>query len=93
METIKKISLINGAYNPNDASELLMDLYNKNINFNKIKNFSSQIRYGVDDEMALDQIQDLKECVMQIKDIVAEAKARNKNVIIKSFLEIEFEDQ
>lgn len=92
METIKKINLINGQYTPIEASELLMDMFNKNINFNKIQNFSSQIRYGVDDENALDRIQDLKESLEQTKEILAEAKASQKNVVIKSFLEIEFED-
>jgi hypothetical protein len=91
METIKKINLINGEFTPSEASELLMDLYNKNINFNKIQNFSSQVRYGVDDENALCRIQELRESVEQIKDVLMEAKEHGKNIVVKSFLEIEFE--
>ncbi|HLP65194.1 hypothetical protein [Flavobacterium sp.] len=92
METIRKINLINGEFTPIEASELLIDLYNKNINFNKIQNFSSQVRFGVDDENALSRIQELKESVEQIKEIVTEAKASQRNVFIKSFLEIELEE-
>lgn len=92
METIRKINLIIGEFTPIEASELLIDLYNKNINFNKIQNFSSQVRFGVDDENALSRIQELKESVEQIKEIVTEAKASQRNVFIKSFLEIELEE-
>ena len=60
MET-KKFNIINGAYNPKEAQEILLDIHHKNINFNKIKNFSSQVKYGENDPLALNQIEILEQ--------------------------------
>ena len=89
---MKKINLIDDEFSSAEANEILMDLYNKNINFNKIQNFSSQIRFGEDDEKALNRIAQLKESVSSIAEILEEAKAQNKKLKIKSFIEIEYED-
>lgn len=91
MET-KKFNLINDQFDPFDAQEILLDLHNKNINFNKIKNFSSQVRFGEDDTKALSQIELLKQNAEQIKTIVNIAKVQNKNLRIHSFIEIEYEE-
>jgi protein-tyrosine phosphatase len=91
METMKKINLINGHFTSFEARELLMDLYTKNINFNKLQNFSAQIRYGNDDDSALERIVYLKESMEQITQILDEAKANNKKVVINSFIDIEIE--
>ena len=91
METMKKINLINGQFTSFEARELLMDLYTKNINFNKLQNFSAQIRYGNDDDSALERIVFLKESIEQITQILDEAKANNKKVVINSFIDIEIE--
>jgi hypothetical protein len=91
MET-KKFNFINGQYNPLEAQEILMDLHHKNINFNKIKNFSSQVRFGEDDTTALSQIELLRQNTEHIASIVKEAKIQNKNLIIHSFIEIEYEE-
>ena len=92
METLKKINLINGKFDSIEAREILLDMCNKNINFNKVQNFSSQIRFGEDDENALNRIDQLRESVVHISEILEEAKAHNKKLKIKSFIEIEYED-
>lgn len=92
METLKKINLINDEFNSFDAREILMDMCNKNINFNKIQNFSSQIRFGEDDEKALHRIEQLRESVAHISEILENAKVHNRRLKIKSFIEIDYED-
>ena len=92
MDTLKKINLINGEFNSFEAREILLDMCNKNINVNKVQNFSSQIRCGSDDEKALHRIDQLRESVAHISEIINEAKTLNKNLKIKSFVEIEYED-
>jgi len=92
METLRKINLINGAFTITEAREILMDLCNKNINFNSIQNFSSQIRFGEEDKIALQRIAILKESVIHINQVLAEAQASNKKLKINSFIEIEYED-
>lgn len=92
METMKKINLINGSFTSLEASELLMDMCNKNINFNKIQNFSSQIRFDKNDTAALQRIEMLRESVKEINETLAEARVRGKKLIIKTYLDIEFEE-
>ena len=75
----KKIKLINGQFSANDAHEILMDLYTKNIQFNNVKNFSSQIRFGNDDQNALKRVEELKENLADISSIISQAKNQNKN--------------
>lgn len=91
MSERKKINLINGHFNANDANEILMDLYIKNIEFNKVKNFSSQIRFGNDDSEAVSRVEELKSNLLVISTIINEAKQQNKNVVINSFIEINYE--
>jgi hypothetical protein len=91
MSERKKINLINGHFNANDANEILMDLYIKNIQFNKVKNFSSQIRFGNDDCEAVSRLEELKSNLLVISAIINEAKQLNKNVVINSFIEINYE--
>jgi hypothetical protein len=91
MSERKKINLINGHFNANDANEILMDLYIKNIQFNKVKNFSSQIRFGNDDSEAVSRVEELKSNLLVISTIINEAKQQNKNVVINSFIEINYE--
>ena len=92
METLKKINLINGEFNSFEAREILLDMCNKNINFNKVQNFSSLILFGVDDEKALHLIDQLKESVSHISEILEDAKVHNRKLKIKSFIEIDYED-
>lgn len=87
----KKIKLINGYFSASDAHEILMDLYTKNIQFNKVKNFSSQIRFGSDDQNALKRVEELKENLVDISTIISQAKNQNKNLVIDSFIEIKYE--
>lgn len=91
MEKKKKINLINGQFDADGANEILMDLYTRNIQFNKVKNFSSQIRFGNDDLNALTRVQQLKENLSTIESIINEAKHLNKNLVINSFVEIKYE--
>jgi hypothetical protein len=92
METLKKINLINGEFNSFEAREILLDMCNKNMNFNKIQNFSSQIRFGEDDVKALYRIEQLRESVAHISEILEKAKVHNRRLKIKSFIEIDYED-
>ncbi|RBA28885.1 hypothetical protein [Flavobacterium tibetense] len=93
METTKKISLIEGNYSPSEAKEMLLDLYHKNINFNKVKNFSSQIRFGEDDKTAVENIENLTKAVNYLNQLLKDAQAENKNLVIKSVIEIAYENE
>lgn len=89
---MKVVNLINEDFTPIEAKDILLEMFNKNINFNKIRNFSSQVRYGVDDEEALKRIEILKNSVESINQILKEAHQQGKVLKIRSTVEIDYAD-
>lgn len=89
---MKVVDLINEDFTPIEAKDILLEMFNKNINFNKIRNFSSQVRYGVDDEEALKRIEVLKHSVESINQILKEARQNGKVLKIRSTIEIDYVD-
>jgi hypothetical protein len=90
MKTTEKIILIDGNFSPTEAKELLMDLFINKINFHQKKNFSSQERYGKEDEIATRRIPELKESVEAISKIITEGTIQNQNIVITSTVHIRF---
>ncbi|WP_281239666.1 MULTISPECIES: hypothetical protein [Flavobacterium] len=90
MKTTEKIILIDGNFSPTEAKELLMDLFINKINFHQKKNFSSQERYGKEDEIAIRRIPELKESVEAISRIITEGTTQNQNIVITSTVHIRF---
>ncbi len=85
------ISLISGAFQPQDARELLLTLMNDKINFHVNKNFSSEERFGVADELSKKRIPELKKDIEIIKSIIQEAEEKSKTLVINSMISIKFE--
>ena len=52
MNKIEKLKLIEGEFSFNEAREILTSMFNSKINFHNIQNWSSQERYGKDNETA-----------------------------------------
>jgi len=80
--------LINGAFDPEEASEILGHLIEKKINFHGKKDFSSQIRFGTNDGHSLRRIAELKEAKGRILEIVENAKAENQQLRIAATISI-----
>lgn len=85
----ENLSLIEGKFSPEEAREILINIYSTKINFHERKNFSSQERFGKEDAIALNRIQELKESVDKILDIISEAGATNHHVVISSQINIQ----
>lgn len=81
--------LIKGDFSPEEALELVNDLFFRKINFNELKNFSQQIRFGEKDSKILDRINELKVSREAASDLIAEAKAAGKALRVKSTITIE----
>ena len=92
METMKKINLIDGHFNSFEAKEILMDLCNKNLNFNQVQNFSSQIRFGKDDTNALKRMDSLKESKNHTPNTPTQPPPTTHPPPTHPFIEIEYED-
>lgn len=92
MNKIEKLKLIEGEFSFNEAREILTSMFNSKINFHNIQNWSSQERYGKDDETAQMKIPLLKNEIEKLEEIILEAKANNKKLIINSEINISLKD-
>jgi hemerythrin superfamily protein len=92
MNKIEKLKLIEGEFSFNEAREILKSMFNSKINFHNIQNWSSQERYGKDDETAQKKIPLLKNEIEKLEEIILEAKANNKKLVINSEINISLKD-
>ena len=84
-----EFKLIEGAFTPQDAKEVLTNLYKSKINFHLMKNFSALERFGKNDKMAGRKIRKLKESLTIISTIIQKASERNKSLIITATVNID----
>ena len=92
MNKIEKLKLIEGEFSFNEARGILTSMFNSKINFHNIQNWSSQERYGKDDETAQKKIPLLKNEIEKLEEIILEAKANNKKLVINSEIIISLKD-
>jgi hypothetical protein len=92
MNTIEKLTLIEGDFPANEAKEILNSIFTSKINFHNIKNWSSQERFGKDDAIAQKRIPALKTEMKKLEEILSEAKTHNKKLVISSEITISLVD-
>jgi hypothetical protein len=92
MNKIEKLNLIDGVFSTEDAKDILMNIFSAKINFHQLKNFSSQERYGKDEDTARKRIPKLKNEIEKSLEIIAEAKAKSKRLVISSEINIQFSE-
>ena len=73
MNNTETLKLIDGNFANDDARELLMNLFTSKINFYNVKNLSSYVRFGCDDEMAQQRIVLLNEEKLSIIKVFHQA--------------------
>lgn len=88
MKNKKKLTFIEGDFTYDEAKEILINIFSSKINFHTIKNWSSQERFGKDDEIAQKRIPALKNEMKKIEGILSEAKAKNKKLLVSSDIKI-----
>lgn len=93
MNNAETMKLIDGHFAGEDASEILMNLFSSRIDFYNVKNFSSYVRFGCDDEIAQERIASLSEEMRKLQWLLAEAKAQNKKLVISSEINIVLEEE
>lgn len=92
MNKIEKLTLIEDDFSVNEAKEILNNIYFSKINFHNIKNWSSQERFGKDDAIAQKRIPALKNEMKKLEEILSEAKANNKKLLVSSEITISLVD-
>ncbi len=90
MKKKQEFKLIEGEFTPQDAKEVLINLYTSKINFHLMKNFSSTERFGKMDETASKRIPQLKESMTIISAIIQEATDKKKKLKVTATVNIEF---
>lgn len=87
---MEKLKLIDGEFSPTEFKEVLYNLFLKKIEFHKIKNFSSQIRFGIDDAVAIQKISELEQSIEKLSELFEEAREKDLQVAVFSEVHIEF---
>lgn len=90
---MEKLTLIEGQFSYEEAKEILSNLFSSKINFHNIKNWSSQERFGVDDEIAQKRIPALKKEMEKLHYMLLEAKDLNKKFMVRSEIKITLVDE
>lgn len=79
-----QLNFIEGIFLPEEAKAILTNIFLAKINFHQMKNFSSQERFGKDDEIAVKRIPDLKSEIVRLEKILAAAKNKNRKLAVNS---------
>lgn len=88
MNTIEKLTIIEGDFSFDEAKEILNSIFSSKINFHNMKNWSSQERFGKDDAIAQKRIPALRSEMKKLDAILSEAKAKNKIILVSSEINI-----
>lgn len=80
--------LINGQFTPEDARELLTDLFSRKTNFHEIKNFSATERFGKDDPFHVNRVAALTNSMQQLSELFREIEGTDKKLVIRSVVSI-----
>jgi len=88
MNKIEKLTLIEGEFSSDVAKEILTTMFSSKINFHNIQNWSSQERFGKDNEVAQKRIPALRNDMKKLEEILSEAKAKNKKLVVNSEIKI-----
>lgn len=92
MNKIENLTFIEGDFSDAEAKEILLSIFSSKINFHNIKNWSSQERFGKDDEIAQKRIPELKNEIEKLQKILSEAKVKNKRLLVSSQINISLFD-
>jgi hypothetical protein len=93
MENNPTHTLINGKFSPEDAESVLTALFNYKIDYHQRDDFSKHIRFNHDIEHSKKRVQELTETKEIIKQLIADSKSNNLNLVIKGEITIQFEKQ
>ena len=92
MKNNSNLTLIEEEISCEDANEILTKMFFSNSNYHNIKNWSSQERYGTDDEIAQERIPDLKREMEKLQTILSEARVNRKKLVVSSSIKITLVD-
>lgn len=84
MEKQDIFTLIEGQFSPTESRELLLSIFKSKIRFHRMKNFSTQERFGKDDENAISRMLELQETLASIFKVIETAEKENQVLEIRA---------
>lgn len=90
MEKQDIFTLIEGEFSPKESRELLLSVFKSKIRFHRLKNFSSQERFGKDDEKALTRMKQLQETLALVFKVIEDAERKNQTLEIKAEITLDY---
>jgi hypothetical protein len=88
METNLNLSLINGFYSPEEAKEIIMNVFASKIQFHELKNLRSLVTRDVEDEVSIMRVRQLKSSVDEFNKLLDLAQENDLELSIQSSIEI-----
>jgi hypothetical protein len=92
MNLPNKLTLIDGTFPPEEAKEILMKMFSSKIGFHELKNFSTIVSSGKEDDIAAKRIPQLKESMSEINDFFEHADLSGKKIKIFGRIQIVIEE-
>ena len=93
MDNQNIFTLIEGEFLPKESREILFSIYKSKMRFHRMKNFSSQERFGKEDQAALKRILQLKNTLEAISKAIDSAEKQGKILQIRSQITFHFIDE
>jgi hypothetical protein len=88
METKVDLLLINGIFSPDEAKEVLMNIFASKIQFHELKNLRAMINTNQDDKTSALRVQQLKETIDEFNAVFQQANENGLELSIQSHIEI-----
>jgi hypothetical protein len=92
MKNQQVFKLIDGVFTSEEAGSVLTTLINGKIDHHNLEDFSSHIRFNKDISNSKKRLQELNDTKDEIKKFLGAAEVKGLNLVIKSTIEISFEE-
>jgi hypothetical protein len=87
--TTLRINLIDGAFTPEEAREIVIDLINKKIQFHSVKSHENWAKNGKVDTFSDIRIKELEQARNSVLELTKSEHSQEIKMKINSFIEIE----
>lgn len=89
MNNQDQLKLISGIFSTEDATDILLHLIDKKINYHSCRIFSMSEKFGIDDEHSRRRIAELKSTRAQIQQILETSRLTGKHLKIEADIRIQ----
>ncbi|MBP9688832.1 MAG: hypothetical protein KBE91_04420 [Bacteroidia bacterium] len=88
MKNNNNFTLIDGVFTPQEAREVLLNIFNSKIRFHKAKIFSFRERNGIEDEASNTRVLQLKNTMEKLELFINQCEQDGEKLTVKSEIAI-----